>query len=464
MHKVIDSPWQIGQYAAELKAAGVDTVIRYYNHQNSTKLPQKCIEKAEYDAILQGGLSLAVVFEQRAGAPNNDHDTAHIEDLSAQTGKRDAERALALAKQLGQPVGSAIYFAVDFDFTHHDEIASILDYFEVVSEALKGTYRVGAYGSGMICKAVRDAGHADLIWLAAGSGWSGSRDMLKTDQWALYQLPNAMSYKGVGYDGNFVGAKWTDFGQFRAAAAQGGTLEMGASSRLLAAVSKHTELAEIRTTGALNLRGGPGTNFPILKVLAKGAPVVVLERADGWAKVDVNGDGGFDGYVSANYLTVLSGGFPIVSAMGKTPYEVAKAELAQGVAEVPGPGDNPRIVLYHRSTDHTDGTADSVAWCSSFVNYCVEQAGMEGTDSQSARSWENWGQDVTRTPQEGDIAVFARGPLPEGHGHVGFFVEDQGTQIKLLGGNQGDRVCYSSYPKGGMVGTTPYQLLSIRRG
>lgn len=454
MHKVIDCPWDLTQHAGRLKADGVEVAIRYYNHANSSRLPQKRIERSEYDTLLDAGLSLAIVFQQTGGA------SGHIEDLDSDSGIKDAERALSLAGTYGQPENSAIYFAVDHDYYIAEHLTSIKAYFQSVSKTLKGKYRVGVYGSGTVGKSVRDAGFADFIWLAAGIGWSGTKSLLKTDQWALYQLDSPEIYEGIGYDGNFVGARWKDFGQFGREPTDG-TFELGASMALSSAISTHSELAVVIASGGLNLRRGPGESFGIERLLPQGTSVVVTERSGDWAKVDINGDGKTDGYVHSGFLKVQSGGFPLTDIVGKSPYEIAKAELAQTIVEVPGPGNNPRIVMYHRSTNHWSGTDDSVAWCSSFVNFCVEQAGLIGTDRQDAQSWKSWGEDVSAAPQEGDIAVFARGGSK---GHVGFFVSDLGSHIKVLGGNQSGRVCYQAYPKNGKLGSETYKLLGIRRG
>ena len=76
-----------------------------------------------------------------------------------------------------------------------------------------------------------------------------------------------------------------------------------------------------------------------------------------------------------------------IAAVVKTPYAIAQEELLIGVTEDPQPGhDNPRIRLYHGTTSG-GAMPDEVAWCSSFVNFCVEQAGLSGTDSKAARSW-----------------------------------------------------------------------------
>ena len=95
------------------------------------------------------------------------------------------------------------------------------------------------------------------------------------------------------------------------------------------------------------------------------------------------------------------------------------------------------------------------AWCADFVNATLGQAGMKGTGSGMARSFLNWGQEVTQ-PQVGDVAVFTRGDPNGPYGHVGFFAgyNPDGT-IKLLGGNQGDSVSYASY--------SPDDLLGFRR-
>lgn len=147
----------------------------------------------------------------------------------------------------------------------------------------------------------------------------------------------------------------------------------------------------------------------------------------------------------------------------RSPYQVAKDELLRGIAEYPGSADNPRIRLYH-STTSGGAAPDEVSWCSSFVNFCVEQAGMQGTDSKAARSWHNnngWGHSVPSSEwREGDIIVFWRGgdrPQDGWMGHVGFLVDWQGSRPEVLGGNQGDKVSIA----------TPYgfdHILSVRRG
>nr|WP_272210473.1 glycoside hydrolase domain-containing protein [Marinicella sp. W31]MDC2876357.1 DUF1906 domain-containing protein [Marinicella sp. W31] len=181
MYTVIDTPWDTTSYIPQLISGGVEAVIRYYNHQNSTALPEKQLGENEAKALAGAGLSIAVIFEQDGGAGGR------ISDLDAESGNSDSARALALAKSLGQPPGSAIYFSVDYDYYEDADLQKIKPYFAAVSSGLAGMYRVGVYGSGTVGATMQDAGYAELIWLAGSTGWSGTQKTLDTDRWALFQ-------------------------------------------------------------------------------------------------------------------------------------------------------------------------------------------------------------------------------------------------------------------------------------
>jgi hypothetical protein len=65
--------------------------------------------------------------------------------FSAAKGAADAADAVNLAKSVGQPEGTAIYFTVDYD-AKGAEFPAILAYFNAVRANL-GNYKIGAYGS-----------------------------------------------------------------------------------------------------------------------------------------------------------------------------------------------------------------------------------------------------------------------------------------------------------------------------
>ena len=142
---------------------------------------------------------------------------------------------------------------------------------------------------------------------------------------------------------------------------------------------------------------------------------------------------------------------------------VAQAEEQLGVAEIEGLKHNPRILLYHDETT-LDASTDEVPWCSSFVNYCLNECllGLRGTRSARARSWLEYGVPL-EIPPIGAIVILKRGgggqPGPEvidAVGHVGFFVGRTSygclAGIELLGGNQNDRVSVERYPTTRVLG------------
>lgn len=121
--------------------------------------------------------------------------------------------------------------------------------------------------------------------------------------------------------------------------------------------------------------------------------------------------------------------------------KIAESEI--GVKEVPGPGNNSRILEYHKETS-LRASADSVAWCAAFANWCLHKAGFKGTNSAAALSFRSYGVPLDK-PKYGCIVVFDHG---DGHGHVTFFDRElDGTYISCLGGNQSDSVRYSTYRK-----------------
>jgi hypothetical protein len=56
------------------------------------------------------------------------------------------------------------------------------------------------------------------------------------------------------------------------------------------------------TTGGVNLREGPGTEYDIIDHLNKGKFLDIIECDGGWCEVEVDGD---EGYVSASYLALI---------------------------------------------------------------------------------------------------------------------------------------------------------------
>lgn len=124
-----------------------------------------------------------------------------------------------------------------------------------------------------------------------------------------------------------------------------------------------------------------------------------------------------------------------------TPWmDIANKEI--GIQEIEGHKHNHRIIEYHSVTT-LKATEDEVPWCASFVSWCLEKANIISTKDAWARSYLNWGVKIDK-PIYGCICVFSRGSTS---GHVAFYISENENQITVLGGNQSDKVCISSYPK-----------------
>lgn len=125
------------------------------------------------------------------------------------------------------------------------------------------------------------------------------------------------------------------------------------------------------------------------------------------------------------------------------PRWLVRAREFNGTREIPGKGHNPQILKWW-SLIRAPFTNDETPWCAGFVGGVLEEMGIRSTRSAAARSYEKWGRKLDR-PVIGCIVVFSR----RGGGHVGFYVGETRTHILVLGGNQGDMVNVSRYPKNG---------------
>ena len=196
---------------------------------------------------------------------------------------------------------------------------------------------------------------------------------------------------------------------------------------------------------SLRIRLQPNTDSPIIGNLLRNATVEPLDLSpdEKWFFIQMDRGGNrVEGWVFKDFL--LPDDSPPGAETPETPKWLEAAQQEIGVEEVPGPGDNPRVIEYHKTTT-LRATDDSVPWCSSFVNWCMKQAGIQGSGSAAARSWLNWGRKLD-TPRNGCVVVLRRGNNPN-NGHVAFYVGDGTSNIRLLGGNQGDQVKVSAFPK-----------------
>ena len=145
---------------------GYAFIGRYYN----TNRPSKNLTRAEAQALSAAGITIVVVWEN--GFPTTAGYFSHAKGVA------DATAALGLASGIGQPAGSAIYFAVDYDALAADVSGPVTAYFQGVKsvfDAAPVQYAAGVYGSGATCQSLLNAGLVTFCWLSQSTGFRGSK-------------------------------------------------------------------------------------------------------------------------------------------------------------------------------------------------------------------------------------------------------------------------------------------------
>jgi hypothetical protein len=173
----IDMATDASDVLNELVANQVEFVARYYRDPDSRWPP---LSPSEAQRLSSAGLKIVAVYEYHS--PRRAHFTY-------EWGYSDAFTAYSEARAVGQPAGSAIYFAADFH-ARYDDLASVVDYFRGIHAGLTAAgggaevYSVGVYGSGPVCSAVREAGLARYSWLTNSILWDDGADY---EDWNIMQ-------------------------------------------------------------------------------------------------------------------------------------------------------------------------------------------------------------------------------------------------------------------------------------
>jgi hypothetical protein len=186
-----DTTMELTRHAGALARQGMDFALRYYSHNAA-----KNLSLGEARALCTAGLRIGVVWETAGTHPGF---------FTRSQGLADGACAYRQAREsIGQPFGSCIYFAVDYDATQADLDGPVSDYFTGVHAALfvandgAPSYVVGAYGSGLCCATLLERGAAGASWLSQSAGFAGSRQYA---QQRLYNIIQMMPARIVGADG-----------------------------------------------------------------------------------------------------------------------------------------------------------------------------------------------------------------------------------------------------------------------
>lgn len=140
--------------------------------------------------------------------------------------------------------------------------------------------------------------------------------------------------------------------------------------------------------------------------------------------------------------------------MANDPVWLVNAFAEVGTKEIEGAHHHPRVVEYHQCTG-LGATDDETPWCSSFMCFVMQSAGIVSTRSAASLSWLRWGKELD-APVRGCVVIFERIgadglPIPN-RGHVALYVGENERCVHVLGGNQRNQVAISPYRKDRVIG------------
>ncbi len=377
---VVDTNARLDAPAAEpfldfLKENAVDTVIRYY----ASTRRAKTMTKKEAKFLSAAGFNLVPVYQDR-------HRDLK-KDFGSENGRRSAEHALKFADHIGQPDGSALFFAVDLDIGARKtkQIDSwIAPFFEAINAAIGGRFRIGAYGGGAVLKRLLDKELIDLAWLSMRAGHHGTEDFFRSGLWALRQVPPAETHPGSGvvYHRNALGWELGRLGAFRLSGAGAGALVGGAAQEdavlggaRVALDGPDAGAPAYASTDGVNFRAAPMGE--ILRELTIGEPLLDLGAADaeGWRRVAL---GGARGVVHRRYLraprapeveTLLARAIEEWLRFDKGRGDAASAPYCGYV------GDMWELLGLPHDGRSRGPSGEPIPWSAAFVSFVVARAG-----------------------------------------------------------------------------------------
>ncbi|MDX5091649.1 DUF1906 domain-containing protein [Lactobacillus crispatus] len=168
--------------ARAMAAAGMKFACRYLV---PASMAWKRLTRTEAEAITAAGMHVVSVFQRGTNDAKG----------GTENGTRDGKAALQEAKLIGQPVGTAIYFAVDYDAQSADYTA-IEAYLRAAAKELPG-YSVGVYGSHAVIEEMARRGACKHFWQTYA--WSRGKLAKATN---IYQYKNRQELAGHTVDFN----------------------------------------------------------------------------------------------------------------------------------------------------------------------------------------------------------------------------------------------------------------------
>jgi hypothetical protein len=319
------------QWAERLQEKQIKVIARYYARDAQAIFPTKRIaysyvtvhgrKELESDLLIRNNISVLSLYQFYSSKPekflNGLQDTDQTKTASGEA-KADVLAALAQAKIVSQPKGSAIYFGVDVDVVASDPLfKAVKNYFEIVRNEVAGDYKIGAYGCGTTCKTLLDLKLIDYAWVSASPGHEGTPEFISSGRWHLFQ--NSLDRKwlnpswkhagkdtGLDLDTNVQNPRFATFGAWGAGEVPEERTHSIFHSRRFA--KKHTSIFKTASLEAAmaEFRTCKDQKSQARYTIEAARNVRAMNEQGDWCQVDVNEDGEADGYCRVSDLSEFS--------------------------------------------------------------------------------------------------------------------------------------------------------------
>lgn len=149
------------------------------------KQVSKALTPEETSSLMVAGLSVFPIYQ------DGGEDKSHFVESQ---GYKDAQRAIQAALRFGFPKGTVIYFAVDSDMYEYEINSFVARYFREIrlffnSNSNPRKYRVGVYGTRLLCTRMHELGYTDLSFVGdLSTGFAGNLGYPLPKNWAFDQF------------------------------------------------------------------------------------------------------------------------------------------------------------------------------------------------------------------------------------------------------------------------------------
>lgn len=280
--KTVDDTGLSPSQITSLKQNGITTVGRYLSHST-----WKALSLGEVANLKAAGMQIFSVYES---------NPTKASYFSAVKGKSDALDAINLAKAIGQPENTAIYFTVDYDAQSND-LNNILAYFQAIKANLHN-FKIGIYGGYTVLNFLHEHNVADYWFQTVAWSYGQKCSFLN-----IYQSQCDTKFAGISVDidellTSDVGA----WGQPKPAPQPTPAPIKHEAIAPAKPITPPSSPKQIKQIGIVTIsehtviRSGADASYPIVKAVEKGEGFKTYDLVRGWYNIGA-------GWVSDNYCT-----------------------------------------------------------------------------------------------------------------------------------------------------------------